>query len=522
MSINIEQWDIFEQTFAYSVAGNPFQDVQLEATFTHQDRSVRVDGFYDGDENFKVRCMPDQPGEWQYVTRSNVPALDGQQGLFNCTPAGANNHGPVRVVEAVHFAYEDGAPYYPVGTTCYVWNLQGDELEQRTLKTLESAPFNKMRMCLFPKRYRFNHNEPPSYPFPGEVTIPWNPENLDNLHALPPEPFWDFERFNPAYFRHLETRIRDLRERGIEADLILFHPYDFGAWGFDRIPADVRARLLKYLVARLAAYRNLWWSFANEYDLMFGRTLEDWDHDMQLVQSLDPYNHLRGIHNCGGKFYDHSKPWVTHCSIQTHNLNTVPVWLHKYAKPVVIDECGYEGDVFMMWGDLSPEEMVLRFWLGFAFGGYVGHGETYLNEQDQLWWSKGGALYGQSPARIAFLRQILSEIPGYGLLPLKLMQYTELGYANELFPLPEAAMKLLPEGMWNMEAGGFRGLDYFLFYYGMHQPRLKYFNLPEGQFKIDVIDTWNMTIETAHECAQGNIRVELPARKYMAIRIQRV
>ena len=116
----------------------------------------------------------------------------------------------------------------------------------------------------------------------------------------------------------------------------------------------------------------------------------------------------------------------------------------------------------------------------------------------------------------------MSEIPGYGLLPLKLMQYTELEWANELFPLPEDAMKLLPEGMWNMEAGDFCSLDYFLFYYGMHQPRLKYFNLPEGQFRIDVIDTWNMTIEPAVERAQGKIRVALPARKYMAIRIKRV
>ena len=38
--------------------------------------------------------------------------------------------------------------------------------------------------------------------------------------------------------------------------------------------------------------------------------------------------------------------------------------------------------------------MVLRFWLGFTYGGSVGHGETYLNEQDQLWWLKGGELYG--------------------------------------------------------------------------------------------------------------------------------
>ena len=111
------------------------------------------------------------------------------------------------MVDACHFAYQDGTPYHPVGTTCYVWNHQGDALEEQTLATLKSAPFNKMRMCVFPKHYAFNNNEPPCYPFESEG-----------------KGSWDFDRFNPEYFRRLEKRIRDLQALGIEADLIIFHP----------------------------------------------------------------------------------------------------------------------------------------------------------------------------------------------------------------------------------------------------------------------------------------------------------
>lgn len=110
-----------------------------------------------------------------------------------------------------------------------MWNLQGDELEEQTLATLRDAPFNKIRMCVFPKRYLFNFNEPPCYPFEGEVKRPWDPANLENGRTPPPVDFWDFTRFNPEYFRHLEKRILDLQELGIEADLILFHPYDASA-----------------------------------------------------------------------------------------------------------------------------------------------------------------------------------------------------------------------------------------------------------------------------------------------------
>ena len=59
-----------------------------------------------------------------------------------------------------------------------------------------------------------------------------------------------------------------------------------------------------------------------------------------------------------------------------------------------------------------------RFWEGAVRGGYVGHGETYLNEREELWWSKGGILTGDSPERIRFLLEIIKDAPGGVLEPL--------------------------------------------------------------------------------------------------------
>lgn len=528
--MQVEKWDVFEAALSGPQGGNPFLDVSFSATFSQAGQALRVDGFYDGGGVYKLRFMPSAAGRWSYVTHSSAAALDGQRGEFECIPPAAGNHGPVRVVNQFHFGYADGTPYIPVGTTCYVWNLQGDALEEKTLRTLDRAPFNKMRMCVFPKRYTFNSNEPPSYPFPakfsGELKSTWSPEMVKRYFSQQPPDYWDFERFNPPYFQHLEQRILDLRQRGIEADLILFHPYDYGAWGFDRMPAEVNERLLRYLVARLGAYRNIWWSFANEYDLFIGWTMEDWDRYMQLVQQIDPYNHLRSIHNCMA-FYDHTKPWVTHCSIQNWNMYRVQVWLQKYGKPVVIDECGYEGDINMLWGDLSPEKMMHRFWTGFVQGGYVGHGETYVNEREELWWSKGGELTGQSPARIAFLRKIIEAAPQLSPLEKSDGEFVDLlalkeNLANAFKPAGRLVDTIVAEGKWNCTAGGYHEDDYFLFYFGNHQPGFRNFNLPEdGSFRVDVLDTWNMTIECFADAASGAITVPMPARKYMAIRIQR-
>src|SRR5204862_2712688 len=114
---------------------------------------------------------------------------------------------------------------------------------------------------------------------------------------------------------NLEKRIRQLRDMNIEADIILFLPYDDGRWGFDRMDAESDDRYLKYVVARLAAYRNVWWSMANEFDFMKEKQASDWDRYFHIVQQCDPYDRLRSIHN-GRRIYEHNKPWVSHASIQ--------------------------------------------------------------------------------------------------------------------------------------------------------------------------------------------------------------
>ena len=60
-----------------------------------------------------------------------------------------------------------------------------------------------------------------------------------------------------------------------------------------------------------------------------------------------------------------------------------------------------------------------------------------------------------------------------------------------------------------------------MLYFGMHQPRFRNFALPGGSYRIDMIDTWNMTVDSLAENASGDVRVELPRRKYLALRVVR-
>ena len=89
----------------------------MEAEFSRGTKTVRIEGFYDGEGDWIIRFMPQEAGEWEFVTYSTDLALDGAWGSFNCLPATGNNHGPVRPHRIFHFSYADKTPCFILGTT---------------------------------------------------------------------------------------------------------------------------------------------------------------------------------------------------------------------------------------------------------------------------------------------------------------------------------------------------------------------------------------------------------------------
>lgn len=135
-------------------------------------------------------------------------------GKEECTVS-AESHGMVQA-EETHFVYQDGTKYLPFGTTVYALMHQPEKLIRQTLDTLSRAPFNKIRLCVFPKHCGYNNN--------------------------------------------------------------------------------------------------------------------------------DPYGHLLSNHQCM-KYYDFSRPAMTHCCVQSVAFQKTEQWHKRFRKPVIFDECCYEGDI---------------------------------------------------------------------------------------------------------------------------------------------------------------------------------
>jgi hypothetical protein len=371
---------------------------------------------------------------------------------------------------------------------------QSDATQRETLETLKAAPFNKIRMCVFPKSYEYNHNEPALYPFERDAAGKS-----------------DFSRLNPAFFAHLEERIGDLRALGIEADLILFHPYD--RWGYATMAAEADDRYLRYVLARMSAYRNIWWSLANEFDLMKAKSVQDFDRFFHIVEQHDPVGHLRSVHY-SQVMYDYGHPWVTHASLQTYDFAAAAGWLKAWRKPIVFDEIQYEGNLNKRWGNISGEEITRRFWLGVIAGCYVTHGETYLdpdqpldeNTTPILWWSHGGTLKGSSPKRIAFLR--------------KLVEATAAGGDAKRTGL-EAGAEEYYLNAYSVSSGG-KLPDEILYYMDFHQPIYYEFPLPEGSYRVEMIDPWEMKVTALPGSFSGKTKLKLSGRPYQALRFRRL
>lgn len=503
----MKQYEMFELEFKGTAPEGSHAEVDLQAEFSVNGNTTSVKGFYAGNGTYKVRFYPAETGTYTYKISGVVNA----SGTEVCeAPAG---HGIVKA-DGTHFTYADGTPYYPFGTTVYALAHQDDALVEETLASLEKAPFNKVRHCIFPKDYDYNHNDPEYYPFEKKE-----------------DGSWDVHHPCFAYWERFEKIIYRMGEMGIETDLILFHPYD--RWGFRDMCMEDNLVYLDYLLRRLSAVPYIWWSIANEYDVVFSRKMEEWYDIEQFIVKNDPYSHLLSNHNCI-VFYDFARPDITHCCVQTIAMHMTDRWMEQFKKPVVFDECCYEGDIQHEWGNISGKEMTNRFWKACAKGAYATHGETFYSDDEILWWARGGKLKGKSTERIAYLKDIIYSLPS-ALEPWQEPSSNEESDAalgidpeqgKEIFqkifssnPPVDAANLEWKSAVYN----GHAGEDVYLKYYAQQCVAITSINLPEEYtYKIEMIDTWNMTRETLVERASGKTKLKMPGKEGMAVIATRI
>jgi hypothetical protein len=125
-----QQWRAVEIVLTSAVTyDNPFQDVDVTATFTGPDhRVIARPAFWDGGRIWKVRFAPPQTGIWKMTTGATDAknkGLDGVTAMVRCDPYSGNleiyKHGFLRVsLNSRYFVYSDGTPFFYLGDTHWI------------------------------------------------------------------------------------------------------------------------------------------------------------------------------------------------------------------------------------------------------------------------------------------------------------------------------------------------------------------------------------------------------------------
>ncbi|WP_405667794.1 DUF5605 domain-containing protein [Streptomyces sp. NBC_01166] len=255
--------------------------------------------------------------------------------------------------------------------------------------------------------------------------------------------------------------------------------HQVGALGALGVQAEVqlRGRDIPETVRRLAGRSNVWWCAPPDPEAQTD------------IQEHDHGHHPLTVH--GAPDTDFGAPWITHASVAHPQTRAVSGLVRDLCKPVVVDDCGSEGD-----DPDDPEqalpgaELLCRIWEAVCRGGYGSHAESWGPDP---WSAGGGRLSGTAVERVAFLRTVLDEAPA------------GLGHTPETHDAS------------TLEAPG----EYVLQYHGPHRYPRRSFALAGGPWSVEILDTWNMTVRSLDDSGGGKATVELPAEPYLAVRLRR-
>jgi hypothetical protein len=260
----------------------------------------------------------------------------------------SSNPGFVHAVGR-HFQFDNGDYLFVAGNTHYDLMHCSEPVIQDTINW-NRGYFNKIRLATVTQRYH------------GEVQA-FEPGDDENGY--------DFNRPVPSYWQKLDRTVAAMQAAGIQADLILAGP-DIT---YQQLKNDFHKR---YIVARYAAFSNVWFCLGNEIHSKGRYTTDEVSEAGEFICELDPYRHPLSVHE-HSEWYYLGQSWPTHVIFQKKNLHVaiqralaMSVW--DECKPVVNDEPAYQGEI--------AAGGTIQAWWGMVMGGrgrrhnsgLVGHG----------------------------------------------------------------------------------------------------------------------------------------------------
>ena len=144
-STEVGRYDLVELTVDLQANyDNPFdqREVSLDATFSHQGgTNLSIPGFWDGEEEWRVRFTPTESGLWTYRIAVTDASGTSDPAEGSITVAPSDHRGFLRIGDQVdpeysprYFTYEDGTPWYGRGHADLDMSLGGADPSGKGLR----------------------------------------------------------------------------------------------------------------------------------------------------------------------------------------------------------------------------------------------------------------------------------------------------------------------------------------------------------------------------------------------------
>ncbi|MGC9363441.1 MAG: DUF5060 domain-containing protein [Fidelibacterota bacterium] len=317
-SADIHVWEMQEIVLkAEKVYDNYYTDVCCWVDLQGPDFSLRIYGFWDGENIFRVRFVATKPGKWHWRSGSNQaddPGLNDIAGQFTAVEwtemekqENPNRRGFVRPTPNGHaLQYADGTPFFMVGDTWLAgstWRLPfrnatpPDKYEpvpgigfEDAVQYRKKQGFNSVSMIsCFPNWD--SDGKPSTYADSNGIFVrnAWEKFGYDVSDAIDPDDlgelsYWgtltakdmrdesgnlpfamsrdhrgvsDFNRINPKYFQSLDQKMDYLSGEGF-VPLLETVRRDVGpSWNAYFDFNETFARFVQYLISRYGAYNMI-------------------------------------------------------------------------------------------------------------------------------------------------------------------------------------------------------------------------------------------------------------------------
>lgn len=341
---NVPQWGRFEVAVTNVRSyDNPYMDVTLDVTFTKPDGTlVEFWGFYDGDNCWRIRFLPDQVGMWQYVARFSDGA-DQINGSFNCVESDFPGMIAAYEPNPIWFGLTGGKPllirsfhvgdrFLADGDNPLTGQKWSPSRRKAFLDWAQGQGYNTLSIAgCFLKRNVKGRG------------LGWSTPNL-----------WDSANCSPNFreYRRLEGVLDDLAARGM-----FVYPFA-GLFGresdFPCCPAK-QTLFIKYTMARLGTYWNLLWMVGGPEPLMRSDPYLSRDQINRMGRTIakaDCFGHLISVHNPTGPDVFVDADWASYSILQgpkTRNRQRLSDKLLEYrsdAKPLYAQETLWPGNIY--------------------------------------------------------------------------------------------------------------------------------------------------------------------------------